>query len=104
MEPTVPFMHIGGVALVEIGLEDATLTPPFLFDPDTEDGVTLSLQRPDLTFAVTDQVMSKVRTGVYQFVYQTQADFLHGDWLAAVKVQHAGMTDLRKFVAFTLIG
>src|SRR5215813_1015454 len=95
-----PLIHVGNKVRIEVDIKDTAEFPPVLADPDS---ATIDLLFPDGTAAVTHATMTKIRTGVYQFGYQTSTDSSHGEYVATVKIVKGTDTNLLPFVAFVLI-
>jgi len=75
----VPNKRAGDAIYLKVFVKDGTVDPPQLVDPTS--GPIVDIYRPDGSTAVTSGVMTKVSTGIYTYIFQTQTTDLNGQWL-----------------------
>lgn len=75
--------------VLECTIYDPSTTPPVLFDPGT---VQLNLLRPDDTSELSLVAMSRISTGFYRYIWQTDGADLLGVYRANIKVTNGPNT------------
>lgn len=89
----VPNKRAGDAVYIKLYVKDGTADPPQLIDPTT--GPTIDIYRPDGTLAITAGAMTKLSTGIYTYIFQTQTTDINGQWLVDFKATDAsGHTSL----------
>ena len=93
--------HVGNQIYIEIECRKQVEQYPSLLDPD--EGAFFSLWGPDGILIVNEMTMTKIRTGVYAFYYQSSIVGQLGDYTAEIVSRHQGGVNREKGIIFRLV-
>jgi hypothetical protein len=96
-----PQIPAGNAVSIAVRTISHRTIPPQPGDPDT---VTLRLTDPHGVQVVLEVAMTRLRTGIWRYVYQVVEDAPHGEWTARVKTLSGGFANQETFAAFVVTG
>lgn len=96
----MPNIEAGNAIVLRAVVKDNTKDLPVVVDPTS---ITLSLKKPDGTLIVTDQAMTKISVGRYQYIHQTQTSDPLGEYIQIVKTVYVGKNNQETASAFILV-
>lgn len=92
-------IEAGNAVVLYARIKDNTKDLPVLVDPTT---ITISLKKPDGTFAVQDAAMTKISVGRYRYIHQTLTNDPLGEYIQIVKTVYQGKNNQETVSAFVL--
>jgi hypothetical protein len=96
-----PQIPVGNAVSISVRTISHRTIPPQPSDPDT---VTLRLTDSRGVQVIPEVVMTRLRRGIWQYLYQVVEDAPHGEWIARVKTLAGGFANQETFAAFVVTG
>jgi hypothetical protein len=96
-----PQIPVGNAVFISVRTINHRTIPPQLSDPDA---VTLQLTDSHGAQVVPEVAMTRLRTGIWRYLYQVGEDAPHGEWIARVKTLAGGFANQETFSAFVVTG